>query len=71
MSPAQLLPNQLLAQRNMKKAAWRGISDQVVREFDSVFTKHDTKGKSKSKVAKIPLGSRHAVKVPVLFLLFW
>jgi len=56
--------NQLLAERGLKKRAWRGIGDQVVREFDSVFS---AKGK-KGAAPQAQRGGKRAVKVCSLLL---
>jgi len=60
--PSHLLPRQVLAEHDLKKGAWgHGISDQVVREFDSVFSPHHQR-KGSSKVARVPLGAGHALR---------
>lgn len=60
--PSHLLPRQVLAQHDVQDGAWgRGISDQVVREFDSVFSPRHKVNKG-TKVARVPLGGGHAIK---------
>ena len=60
MLPEHLLPKQVLAERDMKKGAWRGLGDKVVREFDSVFSAHKQQGKHMKP------GAHHAPKVSLL-----
>lgn len=55
--PIHLLPKEVLASRDMKKMAWRGIADKVVKEFDSVFGGSGSSKKA-GKVPKISLGLR-------------
>jgi hypothetical protein len=55
--PIHLLPKEVLASRDMKKMAWRGIADKVVKEFDSVFGGSGSSKKA-HKVPKISLGLR-------------
>ena len=60
MLPEHLLPKQVLAERDMKKGAWRGLGDKVVREFDSVFSAHKQQGK------RMKPNAHHAPKVSLL-----
>ena len=49
MLPKHMLPKQVLAEHDMKKVAWRGLGDTVVREFDSVFSAHKHTPKVKER----------------------